>query len=223
MTEQKIFHCDCLKGFKKIDDASVDFILADYPFNCQDGRTDYFGFVERTAKEFFRILKDGGNLLVINNPINIYKTAHLYHDFNFRNGIALIRPGSLRPAYMLGFQHNYALLLYKGEDKKAKWGGVKQNHDESGMTDVIQYQNGYRGKKGAFHPQAIPLELTETFVRMLSKKKDLVCDPFSGSGSTPLACKKLDRNFIGFEINKLYHKMIEERMMQEPLSNFFKG
>lgn len=212
MYSKKIIKGDCLKEMKKIKKESIDLIIADYPFNSQDGRKDYFKFVEDTSIQFERILKKDGNIVIINNPINIFKTSHFFHKFNYRNGITLLRKGSLRPAWMFGFQHNYCLILYKGDSKKVKWNGAKKNHDKTFMTDVINYQNGYRGKGNYFHPQAIPLDLTKKFVEILSNKNDLVLDPFLGSGTTLIACMELKRNFIGIELKEEYIKMIKARL-----------
>ena len=47
---------------------------------------------------------------------------------------------------------------------------------------------------------------------MFSNEKDIVLDPFIGSGSTAVACKQTGRRFIGFEINKDYYKLSIERL-----------
>lgn len=47
---------------------------------------------------------------------------------------------------------------------------------------------------------------------MLTKKGDTVLDPFSGSGTTCVACKELERNFIGIEVNPEYHKISIDRL-----------
>lgn len=221
METNKIYQGDCLELMKKLDNESIDLIIADYPFNCQDGRKDYIEFVKSTSDEFFRILKEGGNLVVINNPSNIFKTSEFYKQFKLRNTIALIRKGSIRPAQMLGFQHNYCLLLTKG-DIKIKWNGAKKNHDINFPTDVMKYQNGYRGKGKAsqgkvWHPQAIPLDLTKLFIKLLSHPTDLVLDCFMGSGTTALACKELNRTFIGFEISPEYVNIANKRIAQTKL------
>ena len=45
-----------------------------------------------------------------------------------------------------------------------------------------------------------------------SKEGETVLDPFMGSGSTGVACKKLNRNFIGMELDENYFKIAEERI-----------
>lgn len=212
MNEIKLILGDCIEEMKKIPDKSIDLIFADYPFNCQDGRKDYIDFINLTVNEVNRISKDISNLVVINTPHSIFKTSHFYHDWTLINGIALIRKGALRPAWHFGFQHNYCLILNKGNVKN-KWNGTKINHDKTFPTDVIEYQNGYRGKgKDCFHPQAIPLDLTKKFVAYLSNKDDTILDTFLGSGTTGVACKELSRNFIGIEINEKYYRMAKNRI-----------
>ena len=207
---------DALDGMALLEPESVDLIISDYPFNCQDGRTDYVSFVDQTAIEYERILRDGGNLLVLNNPANIFKTTNSFRSFTFRNGVALIRRGSLRPAWMLGFQHNYALLLCKGS-KKDKWNGPTTNHDKNWETDVRNYQNGYRGMRGRWHPQALPLPLVNDMVELLSNEGDIVLDPFMGAGTVALACLQLNRDYIGFEINRQYWRIAKTRTEGFPL------
>ncbi len=54
------------------------------------------------------------------------------------------------------------------------------------------------------HQATFPLSLIKPFILITSKKSDLVLDPFMGSGTTALACVELERNYLGFEINKEY-------------------
>ena len=210
----KLYCGDCIDIMDKLSSKSIDFILSDYPFNCQDGRKDYQLFLSETGNKYKKIIKDIGNLLVINNPHNMLRSYIYYQGFTLINGIALIRKGALRPAWHFGFQHNYMIILNKGGIKN-KWNGAKVNHDKTFMTDVIEYQNGYRGKGGDWHPQAIPLKLVEIFVKILSNKKDVVLDPFLGSGTTALACEKLSRKWIGIEISEKYCEIAARRISSE--------
>ena len=45
-----------------------------------------------------------------------------------------------------------------------------------------------------------------------SNENDLVLDPFMGAGSTGIVCKKINRNFVGFEIDNTYFKIAKERI-----------
>lgn len=61
-------------------------------------------------------------------------------------------------------------------------------------------------KKNNPHPCPVPLELMKRIIILTTNEGDTVIDPFMGSGTTGLACKLLNRNFIGFEIDKAYYK-----------------
>ena len=52
-------------------------------------------------------------------------------------------------------------------------------------------------------------------VRLVSKDGDTVLDPFMGSGTTGVACKQLDRNFIGIELNEEYIVIAEKRISHQ--------
>lgn len=63
-----------------------------------------------------------------------------------------------------------------------------------------------------FHPTVKPIKLMEYLVNLVSKEGHTVLDPFAGSGTTGIACKKLNRNFIGIERDEEYCKIAEARI-----------
>ena len=62
------------------------------------------------------------------------------------------------------------------------------------------------------HPTVKPVHLMSWLVRLVSKEGDTVLDPFMGSGTTGVACKKLGRDFIGIEREEEYIKIAEARI-----------
>jgi site-specific DNA-methyltransferase (cytosine-N4-specific) len=62
------------------------------------------------------------------------------------------------------------------------------------------------------HPAIMPLELAKRCIKLFSWVDDVVLDPFAGSGTTLLAAKELNRNFIGYELYKNYKKVIEKKV-----------
>lgn len=62
------------------------------------------------------------------------------------------------------------------------------------------------------HPCVKPKKLLEYLVNMLTREGQIVLDPFLGSGTTAVACKKLKRKFIGIEREKEYVKIAEARL-----------
>lgn len=62
------------------------------------------------------------------------------------------------------------------------------------------------------HPTVKPLKLIEYLVKLVTPKNGIVLDPFIGSGTTAVACIKLDRNFIGIELEKDYVEIANKRI-----------
>lgn len=68
--------------------------------------------------------------------------------------------------------------------------------------------------KNRFHPAMFPERLCSDHIISWSNPGDIVLDPFMGSGTTAVSCKKLGRNYIGFEISDKYCKIAEERIKE---------
>lgn len=62
------------------------------------------------------------------------------------------------------------------------------------------------------HSAAFPEELPEWFIKLFTKKGDLVLDPFMGSGTTNIVADRMDRNSIGIEIVPNYYYMVEQKL-----------
>lgn len=62
------------------------------------------------------------------------------------------------------------------------------------------------------HPAVFPLELPLRHIQSWSNENDIVLDPFMGSGTTGIACKQLNRNFIGIELDENYFKIAKKRI-----------
>ncbi len=65
------------------------------------------------------------------------------------------------------------------------------------------------------HPAVFPIELAQNHILSWSNPNDVVLDPFMGSGTTGVACKKLHRQFIGIEIEESYINMAKKRIKNE--------
>jgi len=65
------------------------------------------------------------------------------------------------------------------------------------------------------HPAPFPVELAKRFINLYSFKNDLILDPFIGSGSTAIAAKLLNRDYIGYELNPEYVKIAKNRLENE--------
>lgn len=66
--------------------------------------------------------------------------------------------------------------------------------------------------KGSIHPAVYPVRLIVEILNLLTRKGDLVLDPFMGSGSTAVACKRTERHYLGFDLNPEYCSEAERRL-----------
>lgn len=80
---------------------------------------------------------------------------------------------------------------------------------------VFHTSTNIKDKKRYGHPTIKPLGIILTLIRNSSNIGDLILDPFMGSGTTAVACKHLNRNFIGFEINKEFYDASLKRLKSE--------
>ena len=82
---------------------------------------------------------------------------------------------------------------------------------EAAKTVYYQPINA-KDKKLYEHPTIKPLNIIENLVENSSKERDVILDPFMGSGTTGVACKLHNRNFIGFELDKHFFEIAKSRI-----------
>jgi site-specific DNA-methyltransferase (adenine-specific) len=78
--------------------------------------------------------------------------------------------------------------------------------------EINQVKNVSKEKTG--HPCQMPLEVMKRIVGILPSDYTIV-DPFMGSGTTALACKELNRNFIGIEMDSEYYSIAQQRLAND--------
>lgn len=107
-------------------------------------------------------------------------------------------------------------------NQRRKTGRVKEastkNRDEvtdvnetKYRTNIWEYVVGIKQEQ-VKHPAVFPLQLAKDHILSWSNEGDTVFDPFTGSGTTGIACIDLNRNFIGFEIDKNYYAQSKQRL-----------
>ena len=65
-------------------------------------------------------------------------------------------------------------------------------------------------KNNFTHPTIKPIEIIENFIKNSSTEDSVVFDPFMGSGTTCLAAKRLNRKYIGFEIEPKWYEIAKD-------------
>ena len=93
----------------------------------------------------------------------------------------------------------FIVFLRKGKAKNINNMGTKQ----------LLLINNVENKN---HPSEKPIKLMKILIKNSTNEQDKVLDPFMGSGTTGVACKELNRNFIGIELDEKYFKIAKERI-----------
>jgi len=231
----KLYNDDCLNILKDIDDKSVDLVITDCPYHIvsggctniprEDEPSGIFdrrnAFTKDTAKsgklfenndiefkdwlpEVYRVLKDNTHCYIMINARNL-KDLQVEAEkvgFSFQQ-ILIWDKGNATPNryYLNAFE--MILMLRKGNAK---------NINNMGTTNIIRTKNIIGNK---YHPTEKPVELMEILVENSSNENDLVMDCFMGAGATAIACRNLNRNFIGIEIDENYFTKTQERLEKE--------
>lgn len=106
------------------------------------------------------------------------------------------------------------LVLYKGEWKKQYKGQSDiQKQEFMNWTNGLWTFNG-ESKKRIGHPAPFPRELPKRCIKLFSFVGDMVCDPFSGSGTTMIESYLNGRQFVGIELDNGYCELARSRFLE---------
>ena len=114
-------------------------------------------------------------------------------------------------------QRTYPLIQTPKPSKKEKDMGLsgeekkKPQRDEGQEKFNVPHKNRPTTSKNN-HPTVKPIKLMSYLITLFTREGDYVLDPFMGSGTTGLACKLLNRNFIGIDYEEEYYNIAEERL-----------
>ena len=222
----KLLQGDCLELMKNIPDESIDLIVTDPPYKVSSrgnaGNTggmlqkkinmsgNVFTYndidCDEYAPEFYRVLKDGSHCYVMTNHINLIHMLNTFTDcgFHFIKSLIWDKGNKIMGQFYMS-QFEYILFFRKGR-------GVKINN--CGTSDILSIPNiKTKDKNGNnIHDTEKPVDLMRILIDNSSKEGETVLDPFMGVGGAGVACKKLNRNFIGMELDENYFKIAKERI-----------
>lgn len=106
----------------------------------------------------------------------------------------------------------YCAKASKAERNKGLNSFEEQKVNDGRITPIDNpFQRGETDRRNT-HPTVKPIALMEYLVNLVSRENAVVLDPFAGSGSTLIACKKLGRQYIGIELDPEYCKIAEARL-----------
>lgn len=224
----QIVQGDCFEVLPKIKSKTVDLILTDPPYlisrksnfknsdnakfngiSIDFGEWDKEEFdIEKLLSEYYRVLKPGGTLVI-------------FYDVWKSNQVKIFaeKAGFKQPRVCQWLKTNpvpiNSKINYLSNASEFFFTFVKSKKP----TFNSQYDNGVyqyplcHGKERTKHPTQKPLPLIKDLILKHSNEGDLVLDTFGGSGTTGLACKMLNRNFILVEMDPEYVEISNNRII----------
>jgi DNA modification methylase len=232
---------DALELVKEIPDESVDLVLTDPPYfdivneewdNSWKDIDEYILWLESVLNDCHRILKKNGSLYFFGSFKWVYETLNLIQKINFdlKNMIIWHHEVSGRQHAKHHFTITYDIIYFIVKNKKEytfNLDSVRIPHwyendprvnplgKNPGCVWYFYNPNIGKHKENVRHRAVKPVALFERIIKVSSNEGDIVLDPFLGSGTTLLACRKLNRKGIGFEIKPEYESIIRERALMD--------
>ena len=214
----KLYQGDCLEIMGGIKDKSVDLIVTDPPYLM-----DYQSNRRKKEDRFDKIKNDKGNYMLIQDyleechrimkdntaiycfcswhNIDFFKNEFEKH-FKLKNILVWNKnnhgTGDLKGSYAP--KHEFILFGHKGRTLLR----------EKRIADVIDCPKISSNK--LTHPTEKPQDLLEIFIKQSSDVGSIIFDGFMGTGSCGIAAKKLNRNFIGIELDEKYFNIAKDRI-----------
>jgi len=204
----KVICGDCLEVMKDIPDNSINHIITDFPYNVNkeyENKTneEYLLWLDKVCIELNRILSNNGNFIFYIGTKNLPKKISIVSNhFKYEWVIVQYKP-TFRHFGKTGFTKTDLIMWFsKGSGK------IFDKHPDI----IIDKSENMRINHPTFKGNII----SEKLIEMFTQENDIVLDCFVGSGSIIVACAKLNRRFIGIEINPEYCKIAEERLRKVP-------
>ena len=232
---------DCLDIMKEIPKKSIDLILCDLPYGTTQCSWDVVIPFDELWKQYDFVLKDTGIVVLFSSGLFTIDLINSNRkDFKYKliwkknvpTGMssAKYRPMKYYEEICIFYRKNgtynpqmkerigvgkacYNYDHYCGESNHVEYEKIKKRYDPDFVqpSDVLEF-NVVPNRKGKVHPTQKPVELLEWLIRTYSNENDTVLDNCMGSGSTGVACKNLNRNFIGIELAESYFNIAKERI-----------
>jgi DNA modification methylase len=217
---------DCYEIIKTIPDNSVNCIYVDVPYKYEcgsHGSSDlskriykyqkqqlqelniYDGFDYKILDEFIRVSKNV-NIYIWCSRLQIVDILNYFVSKGYKYNILCWCKTNPTPATNNSWLPDIEYCLYFRDSKTKLNNGYHLKHKY--YVSAINQKD----KKLWKHPTIKPLELVKQHLQHTTQENDIVLDCFMGSGTTGVACKELNRNFIGIEIDNTYFDIAKQRI-----------
>ncbi len=235
----KLYQGDCLEIMK-----SIDLILCDLPYGTTKCSWDIIIPFDKLWNQYKRIIKDNGAIVLFGQEpfssllrcsnIEWYKYDIYWEKERLTNIMQVKkRIGKTVETISIFYKnqptYNPQMVKYDGPKRtnKVNNGKLGKLIDDNNDKKVKEYiDNGYRYPTQVWkfnrdtltsnlHPTQKQIKLLEVLIKTYTNENDIVLDNCMGSGSTGVACKNLNRRFIGIELDENYFKIAKERIENE--------
>jgi site-specific DNA-methyltransferase (adenine-specific) len=198
---------------------------------------EYYDWCEKWIRNLFEKLKPTGSIFIMTAQEHVGRMSY-YLDYYgyFRNLIIWFNSSMpVKNRFCRGYQ---PILYYVKDERKhftfnygiekrdskavLPWGRKNKAGSIKDVWDDIPFVSGgcmaskeailEKDSKKKMHSAQMPIKLADRMILYCSNVRDIVLDPFVGSGTVPLSAKNLERNFIGFETDKRYYDLANERL-----------
>lgn len=235
-----IYNEDCLEGLKRIPDGSIDLCVTDPPYwhkkspgkpyserrQCNTksafSNSDLYtydgdmikgmsDFDDKCIYAFMKALEP--KMKIMNAYIFCSETQVPYYAmWAERNGymfsiLVWEKPLSIINKNRFSQNLEYIVRVYD-------YGTALNRLDRNELYNRVKKARPVDGAD-KIHLTQKPVSIIEEFLLVSSNEGDLILDPFMGSGTTAVACGRLNRNYIGFEINKDFYEKAVQRVAIE--------
>lgn len=234
---------DCIEIMKKIPDNFINCVICDLPYGTTKCTWDIIIPFDELWNEYHRICKPDASIILFGQePFSSLLRVSNLEDYKYdiyweKERLTNINQVKRRVGktvetisvfYKKQCTYNPQMQIYTGSlrTNKVKNGKLGKLIDDNTKSVFEYHDNGTRYPTQVWkykrdcltsnlHPTQKPLALIEELVKTFSNENDFVLDNCMGSGTTGVACKNLNRNFIGIEKDENYFIMAKERIYGE--------
>lgn len=229
----QIYRGNCMDIMQEIDDQSIALIVTSPPYNMAAGkykdaskptqkqfkvyRDDMTeGWYKKFLFEFIRLSLKKSRYLALNiQYITDTKEPIIYMLMEFKNELKDIfiwkkgaLPGTIADSGNARLSTGFEFVFLFGHDPTRSF--KYHNFPENGYVPNIM--TWHRKESFKEHHAIFPAELPEFFIQHFTKPKDIILDPFMGTGTTAVAAERLSRKYIGIDISEEYCELARKRV-----------
>ena len=230
---------DCLERMKEIPDGSVDMVLTDPPYGTTACKWDSIIPLEPMWEQLKRVIKPNGAIVMtasqpftttlISSNMEMFKYCWYWEkekagNFQLAKKRAMKRIEDVCVFYSSQCTYNPQGLIECDrviKNNEAKGGSMghmssvkKRGEYRQKYTNYPNDRLNFKNEKG-LHESQKPVALMEYLLKTYTNEGETVLDFTMGSGTTGLACKNLNRKFIGVEMDEIYFNTAKERILND--------